>query len=265
MTVIKEITIDILNSGFPPRVYAMQGDSKSRAVKIHLKNNGTEFVVPEGATGIVRYSRSNGNGSSYDTTPDGLACVFGESDVTVYLSQNLLAVSGLVSVSVDIRADSANLHTFAFEISVEKNPGMVQGEDGGFYLAGVVPDSGWEPNKYLGTDMDGKVIAKDPPGGGVVSEEQIAEAVEEYLNANPVTPGATAEQAAQIQANKEAIADIRTEVSSVSITEELQKWTIALSMADGSTETTVLETDANNYPTRLTVNGREILVTVTGV
>lgn len=244
MLVISEITIDVLNAGNPPRVYAMQGDSNSRAVKINLKNNGQPLVVPDGAWGVVRYHREDGQGSSYDTTPFGVACVFGESDVTVLLSQNLTAANGLAHVSVDIKTENSSLHTFSFDLMVEKNPGIFQSESGGYYVAGVVPDSGWSADKYLGTDSSGKVVTKDPPESGT---------------------GITPEQSAQIQANTDAIAELRKDVSSVSITEEPQKWTIALSLADGITETTVLETDANNYPTRLTVNGREIPVTVTGV
>ncbi len=44
---------------------------------------------------------------------------------------------------------------------------------------------------------------------GGVSDEQIGNAVNAYLAENPVTPGATAEQAAQIQKNKEDIAELQ--------------------------------------------------------
>ena len=40
-----------------------------------------------------------------------------------------------------------------------------------------------------------------------VSDEQISTAVNNYMQENPVSSGATAEQAAQIQANKTAIGD----------------------------------------------------------
>ena len=42
--------------------------------------------------------------------------------------------------------------------------------------------------------------------------DAIKNAVEDYLNANPVKPGATTEQAAQIEQNKNDIADLQTEV-----------------------------------------------------
>lgn len=46
---------------------------------------------------------------------------------------------------------------------------------------------------------------------------------------------------------------------------ESQKYTMTLSLADGGEEVIVLETDANDYPTKVTVNGTEIHWTVTGV
>ena len=249
MVVIQEITIDLLNSGLPPRVYAMQGDAKSRAVKINLKNNGAAFLVPEGAKGIVRYSRENGNGSSYDTTHSGLACVFGESDVTVYLSQNLLAVSGLASVSVDIQAEESSLNTFVFDLMVEKNPGIEQGEDGGYYLAGVLKDSGWTPNMYLGTDAGGRVVTKAAPEGG----------------GGTVTPGATPAQAAQIQANKDAIADIQDPVVSGTTAVSGNTYTITMPRESGAVDTLVVEFDGNGYVSKVTENGRAIPWTTTGV
>ena len=249
MVVIQEITIDLLNSGLPPRVYAMQGDAKSRAVKINLKNNGAAFLVPEGAKGIVRYSRENGTGSSYDTTPDGLACVFGENDVTVYLSQNLMVVSGVANVSVDIQTAESSLHTFVFELLVEKNPGIVQGEDGGYYLAGVLKDSGWTPNMYLGTDAGGRVVTKEAPEGG----------------GSPGTPGATPEQAAQIQANAEAIADIQDPVVSGTTAVSGNTYTLTMPRESGVVDTVVVEFDDNGYVSKVTENGREIPWTTTGV
>lgn len=50
-------------------------------------------------------------------------------------------------------------------------------------------------------------------GGGTVTPEMIQTAVDTYLVANPVTPGATKEQAAQISNNTKAIEDLKTEVA----------------------------------------------------
>lgn len=45
-------------------------------------------------------------------------------------------------------------------------------------------------------------------GVGSVPDEKITEAVNNYLDENPVTPGATPEQAAQIQKNTDDISEL---------------------------------------------------------
>lgn len=50
---------------------------------------------------------------------------------------------------------------------------------------------------------------------GEVSPEEIKSAVNEYLEKNPVKPGATTEQAQQIEQNKTEIASLKTETSSL--------------------------------------------------
>lgn len=49
--------------------------------------------------------------------------------------------------------------------------------------------------------------------GGEISPEEIKNAVNEYLEKNPVKPGATTEQAAQIEQNKTDITSLKTDIS----------------------------------------------------
>lgn len=65
--------------------------------------------------------------------------------------------------------------------------------------------------------------------------------------------------------NKPNVVGGGSAVVSGQLTVESQKYTMTLTLADDSTETIVLETDANDYPTKVTVNGTEIPWTVTGV
>ena len=57
--------------------------------------------------------------------------------------------------------------------------------------------------------------------GGEISPEEIKAAVNEYLEKNPVKPGATTEQAQQIEQNKTDIASLKTETGSLK--EEVNK------------------------------------------
>lgn len=51
--------------------------------------------------------------------------------------------------------------------------------------------------------------------GGEISPEEIKNAVNEYIENNPVKPGATTEQAQQIEQNKKDVASLKTETSSL--------------------------------------------------
>ena len=62
--------------------------------------------------------------------------------------------------------------------------------------------------------------------GGEISPEEIKNAVNEYLEKNPVKPGATTEQAQQIEQNKTDIASLKEDVKYFSdsyVTPELMK------------------------------------------
>ena len=59
-------------------------------------------------------------------------------------------------------------------------------------------------------------------GGGSVTPEQIQQAVDAYLEENPVQPGATIEQVNQIEKNKSDISSVKEDVSSLS--EDLNKY-----------------------------------------
>lgn len=65
--------------------------------------------------------------------------------------------------------------------------------------------------------------------GGEVSPEEIKSAVNEYLEKNPVKPGATTEQAQQIEQNKADIASLKEETSSLKedITSKADKTALA--------------------------------------
>lgn len=52
--------------------------------------------------------------------------------------------------------------------------------------------------------------------GGEISPEEIKAAVNEYLEKNPVKPGATTEQAQQIEQNKTDIASLKTDIGEIS-------------------------------------------------
>lgn len=66
--------------------------------------------------------------------------------------------------------------------------------------------------KYLSVGSDGNVVPADAPSGGTVDAEQIKQAVNGYLEENPVS-GMTAEQEQQLNQNTTDVADLKSAMS----------------------------------------------------
>ena len=66
--------------------------------------------------------------------------------------------------------------------------------------------------KYLFVGSDGNVVPADAPSGGTVDPEQIKQAVNGYLEENPVS-GMTAEQEQQLNQNTEDVSDLKSAMS----------------------------------------------------
>lgn len=96
--------------------------------------------------------------------------------------------------------------------------------------------------------------------GGEISPEEIKAAVNEYLEKNPVKPGATTEQAQQIEQNKTNIASLKEETSSLKedISNKITKF-----YASNQGETHI--TDSDNGKTQdMMIYGRSSQSTTTG-
>ncbi len=65
--------------------------------------------------------------------------------------------------------------------------------------------------KYLSVGSDGNVVPVDAPSGGAVDAEQIKQAVNGYLEENPVS-GMTAEQEQQLNQNTTDVADLKSAI-----------------------------------------------------
>lgn len=68
--------------------------------------------------------------------------------------------------------------------------------------------------KFLGIGPDGNVVPVDAPSGGTVDTEQIQQAVDAYLEENPVS-GMTAEQEKQLNQNTTDVADLKSATNDI--------------------------------------------------
>ena len=71
--------------------------------------------------------------------------------------------------------------------------------------------------KFLSVGSDGNVVPADAPSGGTVDPEQIKQAVNGYLEENPVS-GMTAEQEQQLNQNTTDVADLKSAMPKVDTT-----------------------------------------------
>ena len=68
--------------------------------------------------------------------------------------------------------------------------------------------------KFLSVGSDGNVVPADAPSGGTVDPEQIKQAVNGYLEENPVS-GMTAEQEQQLNQNTSDVSDLKSALNKV--------------------------------------------------
>lgn len=121
-TVIKHIICEL--TGYRPgAVDVSQGDRRSRAVSCRLMENGTPWMIPEGATARVAYTLPDGTDGLYDALPDGSPA--GEivgNIVTVALADNLMAQTGVAQVSIlIIGPEGGQLATWPIRVMVTDN------------------------------------------------------------------------------------------------------------------------------------------------
>ena len=169
--------MDLAQKQSTGRVDVVQGDKYSRNIEFTFMYNGVAWQIPDGTTAIVRYKKPDATGGNYDTLPDGsTAYQINGNVLTVCLAPQVCTVPGVAQLSVGLIQGSAEINTFSINIVVQPNPGAIYQSEDYIRLSGAVPNSGWPPNMYLGTDAFGNVIAKE--GTGAVHAD-----IPEYIKA----------------------------------------------------------------------------------
>lgn len=191
MQVKNTLCIDLRNQGFSQRIRATQADANTRVVEVCLFDGGVVWAVPDGITAAVGYRKPDGTAGLYDKLPDGAnAVTISGNTVTAILAPQVLTAPGIVSAVIILTDDSMRqLSTFPFQIYVEKNPaaGLVVSDN---YINAV--DAIGDLNTLVTDDKSSLVAAINEitrNNGGTISDEQIAQAVADYLAENPIDGG----------------------------------------------------------------------------
>ena len=121
MVIKHKIKMDFTRPGMLPRVDVVQGDQYARKLELSLYAGGEAWPVPEDVTVVVRFSRGDGSGGTYDRLPDGPAWQASENVLTLELAPVILLKSGPVMVAVDVLKGAKKVSTFALLLYVQPN------------------------------------------------------------------------------------------------------------------------------------------------
>ena len=135
MQMIHPLTADMTRKLPMLPVSAVQNDANTRAVEMHLLENGTPWVIPQGVTAAVAFRKSDGSRGLYDQLPDGSSAItINGSAVTAILAPQALTCPGNVSASIVFFDGQLNrLGAFPFTIFVESDPSAGQGISNDYY------------------------------------------------------------------------------------------------------------------------------------
>ena len=194
MIVTHKINMNLDKAGAMPRVDAVQGDANTREIQFTLYSEGQPWAIPADAQVLVRFSKPDGTGGTYDTLPDGTAAsVVSGNTVTVTLAPQVLTAAGAATLAVTLVQGTQELTTFSVLVNIIKNPTAAVSANGDYVsVAGMIPvASGASAGQYLAVtsvDADGTVTglkAVSPLNGEqpivVLSAEEMEDTDKIYL------------------------------------------------------------------------------------
>lgn len=112
--ILQKINLDFARAGIPPRVFAKQGDNNMRVVAVSLYNDGKAYKVPAGYTVNVSAKKPDGK-SVYNPATEVAGNV-----AYITLTQQILAVHGIVSAEIEVVRGPDTLKTEKWQINVEE-------------------------------------------------------------------------------------------------------------------------------------------------
>lgn len=171
MIVTHNVTIDLADLGSYPQIDAMQDDQYTRDLAISLLSGEEEWPIPEDASVVIRYCKSDGVGGEYDTLPDGTrAWSLSGNVLTLALAPQVLTVPGTVLLSATLIREAEVLSIFSVHIHVRHRVRGIFGESRTYYnVVGFLPGpANGQVGQYLRisqVDETGKVVEVEGANG----------------------------------------------------------------------------------------------------
>lgn len=133
MNVTQSISMDLLGNGAPAAVHAVQGDTNTRTLEIRLFAGENIWTIPEGVGVLIRYSKSDGTGGTYDTLPDGANAVSIDGNrVRIALAQALLTTPGTAILQILLYQQAQILTSFHIYLHVHPAVGYEEEAPGDY-------------------------------------------------------------------------------------------------------------------------------------
>lgn len=156
MLVTSKINIDLVRGTPPALLMTHQGDVYTRAVEVSLSVDGSPWSIP-GCEVAVRYLKPDGTGGMYNKLPDGTtACSINDNKIVAKFAPQMFTVPGLVRAELQLYTQTEVLHTFAFDLLVQR--AAASGEHSEDYF-NLLPISMVGDLNDLDTDVKSSLVA----------------------------------------------------------------------------------------------------------
>lgn len=116
MQITNSIVLDVSQSYLVSPIFAKQMDDGTRYIKVQLTNNGTLIQPESGSTARFRGIKLDGHSF------DNVSTINSDGTITVELTEQVLAVAGLVKCDVAIVKNEKTLASANFVLDVQEIP-----------------------------------------------------------------------------------------------------------------------------------------------
>lgn len=140
MKINHTIQVDLAQPGLLPRLQATQDDSVSRVLRLRLKENGRAWPIPEDATVLIHFRKSDRTGGVYDTLPDGSAAwQIRGNEILVILAPQVLTAAGDTRVGITLVRGGSRLTVATVLLHVVPCPGFAGVSESYSYVSAFLP------------------------------------------------------------------------------------------------------------------------------
>lgn len=137
MEFIQEISLELNSNTAYTTIGAKQGDSDSRIIKVHLTQNGQDYIIPDGVSAYFRFRKPDGKVVVNAVTIENNAIYVG-------LTAQTLAAAGRGYGDITLQSGTQVLSTVSFILIIMASPQVtdqvVSGNEFG-YLNAIVGDA----------------------------------------------------------------------------------------------------------------------------